>query len=36
MTTSTEKTTDLLVAVLGDLGPLVEGVTAQQRHAPTP
>jgi uncharacterized protein (TIGR03086 family) len=36
MTTSTEKTTDLLVAVLGELGPLAAGVTQAQRHAPTP
>ena len=36
MSTSTEKTTDLLVAVLGELAPVVAGVTGSQRHDPTP
>ena len=36
MTTSTEKTTDLLVAVLADLSPVVAGVTEQQKSDPTP
>lgn len=36
MTTSTEKTTDLLVAVLADLAPVVAGVTGPQKHNPTP
>ncbi|HEX6854261.1 MAG TPA: TIGR03086 family metal-binding protein [Streptosporangiaceae bacterium] len=36
MTTSTEKTTDLLVAVLTDLAPVVAGVTEQQKNDPTP
>ena len=36
MTTSTEKTTDLLVAVLADLAPVVAGVTEQQKNDPTP
>jgi len=36
MTTATEKTTDLLVAVLADLGPMVGRITAEQVHDPTP
>jgi uncharacterized protein (TIGR03086 family) len=36
MTTSTEKTTDLLVAVLSDLEPVVGRVTGEQLHDPTP
>jgi uncharacterized protein (TIGR03086 family) len=36
MTTSTDKTTDLLVAVLGELAPVVAGVTGPQKHDPTP
>jgi uncharacterized protein (TIGR03086 family) len=36
MTTSTEKTTDLLVAVLADLAPVVGGIAAGQLHDPTP
>jgi uncharacterized protein (TIGR03086 family) len=36
MTTDTEKTTDLLVAVLADLGPMVGRITAEQVHDPTP
>ena len=36
MTTSTEKTTDLLAAVLADLAPVVAGVTEQQKNDPTP
>jgi uncharacterized protein (TIGR03086 family) len=36
MTTATEKTTDLLVAVLADLEPVVGGVTGEQLHDPTP
>ena len=36
MTTATEKTTDLLVAVLSDLEPVVGRVTAEQLREPTP
>jgi uncharacterized protein (TIGR03086 family) len=36
MTTDTQKTTDLLVAVLADLAPMVGGITAGQLHDPTP
>ena len=36
MTTDTEKTTDLLVAVLADLEPVVGHVTGEQLHDPTP
>ena len=36
MTTDTEKTTDLLVAVLADLEPVVGRVTVEQLHDPTP
>lgn len=36
MTTATEKTTDLLVAVLADLEPVVGGVTGEQLQDPTP
>src|SRR5882724_2030430 len=36
MTTSTEKTTGLLVAVLTDLAPVVDGITPGQLHEPTP
>jgi uncharacterized protein (TIGR03086 family) len=36
MTGSTEKTTDLLVAVLTDLESVVAGITPQQLHDPTP
>ena len=36
MTTATEKTTDLLVAVLSDLEPVVGRVTGEQLHEPTP
>ena len=36
MTTPTEKTTDLLVAVLSDLEPVVGRVTGEQLHEPTP
>jgi uncharacterized protein (TIGR03086 family) len=36
MTTATEKTTDLLVAVLTDLEPVVGGVTGEQLQDPTP
>ncbi|HEX9355291.1 MAG TPA: TIGR03086 family metal-binding protein [Streptosporangiaceae bacterium] len=36
MTTATQKTTDLLVAVLADLAPVVGGITAGQLHDPTP
>ena len=36
MTTSTQDTTDLLVAVLAELEPVVGGITAAQLHAPTP
>jgi uncharacterized protein (TIGR03086 family) len=36
MTTSTEKTTDLLVAVLSDLEPVIGRVTGEQLHDPTP
>jgi uncharacterized protein (TIGR03086 family) len=36
MTTSTEKTTDLLVAVLADLAPVVGGITREQLHDQTP
>jgi uncharacterized protein (TIGR03086 family) len=36
MTTATEKTTDLLVAVLADLEPVVGGVTGKQLQDPTP
>jgi len=36
MTTSTQKTTDLLVAVLADLAPVVGGITKDQLHDRTP
>jgi uncharacterized protein (TIGR03086 family) len=36
MTTSTSKTTDLLVAVLADLAPIVGGINDEQLHDPTP
>src|ERR1039457_4536096 len=36
MTTSTEKTTDLLAAVLADLAPVVGGITGEQLHDRTP
>jgi uncharacterized protein (TIGR03086 family) len=36
MTTATEKTTDLLVAVLTDLEPVVGGVSGEQLQDPTP
>jgi uncharacterized protein (TIGR03086 family) len=36
MTASTEKTTDLLVAVLDELAPVVGNVTSEQLHDPTP
>jgi uncharacterized protein (TIGR03086 family) len=36
MTTDTEETTDLLVAVLADLEPVVGRVTGEQLHDPTP
>jgi uncharacterized protein (TIGR03086 family) len=36
MTATTEKTTDLLVAVLADLAPMVGQITAEQLHDPTP
>jgi uncharacterized protein (TIGR03086 family) len=36
MTTSTEKTNDLLAEVLADLGGVVGGITASQLHEPTP
>ena len=36
MTTDTQKTTDLLVAVLADLTPVVGGITAGQLQDPTP
>lgn len=36
MTTSTEKTTDLLIAVLADLAPVMGGITPGQLHDPTP
>jgi uncharacterized protein (TIGR03086 family) len=36
MTTSTQDTTDLLVAVLADLAPLVGGINGAQLHGPTP
>jgi uncharacterized protein (TIGR03086 family) len=36
MTTATQKITDLLVAVLADLAPVVGGITAGQLHDPTP
>src|SRR3984957_5572763 len=36
MTTTTEKTTDLLVAVLSDLEPVVGRVSGEQLHEPTP
>ena len=36
MTTATEKTTDLLVAVLSDLEPVVGHITGEQLHEPTP
>jgi len=35
MSTSTEKTTDLLAAVLADLAPVVAAVTEQQKNGPT-
>ena len=36
MTTDTQKTTDLLVAVLADLAPVVGGISAGQLQDPTP
>jgi Mycothiol maleylpyruvate isomerase N-terminal domain len=36
MTATTEKTTDLLVAVLADLAPMVGDITGEQLHDPTP
>jgi uncharacterized protein (TIGR03086 family) len=36
MTTSTEKTTGLLVTVLTDLAPVIGGITHDQLHDPTP
>jgi uncharacterized protein (TIGR03086 family) len=36
MTATTEETTDLLVAVLADLAPMVGRITAEQLHDPTP
>jgi len=36
MTATTEKTTDLLVAVLADLAPMVGRITGKQMHDPTP
>ena len=36
MTTTTENTTDLLVAVLSDLEPVVGRITGEQLHEPTP
>jgi uncharacterized protein (TIGR03086 family) len=36
MTTATEKTTDLLVAVLNDLEPVVGSISGEQLHEPTP
>ena len=36
MSTDTQKTTDLLVAVLADLGPVVGGITTGQLQDPTP
>jgi uncharacterized protein (TIGR03086 family) len=36
MTPSTEKTTDLLAAVLTDLAPVVGGITGEQLRDPTP
>ncbi len=36
MTAATEKTTDLLVAVLSDLAPMVGRITGEQLHDPTP
>ena len=36
MTTSTEETTDLLVAVLAGLAPVVGGITPEQLHDATP
>jgi uncharacterized protein (TIGR03086 family) len=36
MTATTEKTTDLLVAVLADLAPMVGHITGEQLHDPTP
>ena len=36
MTATTEKTTDLLVAVLADLAPMVGRITGGQLHDPTP
>jgi uncharacterized protein (TIGR03086 family) len=36
MTEVTEKTTDLLVAVLADLAPMVGRITGEQLHDPTP
>lgn len=36
MTTSTEKTADLLHAVLADFAPVVGAITAEQLHDPTP
>ncbi len=36
MTATTEKTTDLLVAVLADLAPMVGRITGEQLNDPTP
>jgi uncharacterized protein (TIGR03086 family) len=36
MTAATEKTTDLLIAVLADLAPVVGNITGEQLHDPTP
>jgi uncharacterized protein (TIGR03086 family) len=36
MTTSTEQTADLLGAVLADLAPVVESITTEHLHDPTP
>ncbi|MCW2905348.1 MAG: hypothetical protein JWL68_137 [Actinomycetia bacterium] len=36
MTEATEKTTDLLVAVLADLAPMVGRISGEQLHDPTP
>ena len=36
MTAATEKTTDLLIAVLADLAPVVGHITGEQLHDPTP
>jgi uncharacterized protein (TIGR03086 family) len=36
MTTATDRTADLLGAVLADLAPVLGGITAEQLHDPTP